>query len=469
MVSLQSGRRQFLKSSLLAAVSAVHCSRRRPPNVVFIHTDDQRHDALGCAGNPLIETPAIDSLAAGGVRFQNAFVTTSICCPSRACCFTGRYGSLNGVTSVPGAPLREGQTTFVSSLKEAGYRAGYVGKWHLAGPATPEEAGFDFASYFVSNGPQWDRKVTEQGEPQTASGFIEDYIAGQALQFLDQAAPGPFLLHYSTQVPHMDHEFQWRPKAETRERYAAINPPLPPSYNDDLTGKPGYLRDSRSIHQARRYGYDDPANVISHTRDYYAAITDMDAALGRLFGALDSAGLRDNTYFILMGDNGWLLGEHRFTSKVLAYEESIRVPMIVAGPDIQPGQVRDDIVINADVAPTILDFAGLPQPNNLNGRSLYSLLSGAQEDWRRSFYYEVTEPSLGVQPQRAIRNNRWKYILTDTSQVAPEPSFEELYDLTADPAELNNLAAHSDHEAVKRDLAGELDQSRRAVAAQQPV
>lgn len=368
---------------------------------------------MGCAGNDRIETPNIDALAAGGVRFTNAFVTTSICSPSRACCFTGRYGSLNGVMAVPGAPLNDGELTFVDVLKQHGYQTGYSGKWHLKGPATPEEAGYDVASYFHSNGPQWNRKVFEQGAESVAEGFIEDYIADRAISFVRSAAGAsrPFLLHYSTQVPHMDHEFNWRPKPETLARYANVNLDVPESWSDDLGGKPPYLLTSRSREQANRYGYQNRASVEAHIRDYYAAITDMDAALGRMLGTLDELGVRDNTYVIFMGDNGWFLGEHRFTSKVLPYEESIRVPLIVSGPGITPA-VNEKLALNADVMPTILEFANLQSSRPINGRSLTPLLSGQATDWRDSIYYEALSGSLGSHPLVAVRNDRWKYIQT---------------------------------------------------------
>ncbi|MCP5120223.1 MAG: sulfatase-like hydrolase/transferase, partial [bacterium] len=457
--------RSFL-TALAATLGCGH-TKQGPPNLILILTDDQRWDALGAAGNPNILTPAMDSLAAGGVRFRNAFVTTSICSPSRACCFTGRYGSLNGVSTVPGNGLNPGETTFVSPLKQAGYKTGYVGKWHLNGPKTPLEAGFDFASWCWSNNTHYNRPFFEQGEESPTTGYIEDHIANRAIEFLESAAneDAPFLLYYSTQVPHMDHEFAWKPKPETLAAYGDKQFPLPRSWHDTLDGKPPYLKTARSTMQARMYGYDDPDRVLAHTLEYSAAVTDMDRALGRMLASLDDLGLRDNTYIVFMGDNGWLLGEHRFTSKVLPYEESIRVPMIVAGPGIAP-QVRDEIVLNTDIAPTLLDIAGLPALSKPNGSSLKPLIEGQTTSWRTSFYYEALSPSLGAQPLVAIRNHAWKYIQTlDRDNVA----FEELYNLHKDPIEMTNLAGAGDHAAIQSDLARELTRLRQSVSLEEVV
>lgn len=453
--------------------AGLSCGRKgqpRRPNLIFILTDDQRHDALGCAVNPNIITPAMDALASSGVRFRNAFVTTSICSPSRACCLTGRYGSLNGVMSVPGRPVNPGETTFVELLKQAGYRTGYAGKWHLQGPKTPLEAGFDSASWCWSNGRHYGRGVWQEGEQKTAEGHIEDYIADRAIDFLQSssAAGQPFLLHYSTQVPHMDHEFAWPAKPETLALYEDKQFTLPRSWNDDLSSKPPYLKQARSILQARKYGYDAPEAVLKHIKEYCAAVTDTDRALGRMLNTLEQLGLRDNTYIIFMGDNGWLLGEHRFTSKVLPYEESIRVPFFLSGPGIQP-QVRDEIVLNADVAPTLLDCAGLPAPPRINGRSMLPLVAGETTPWRMSFYYEALEPVLGARPLVAIRNHDWKYIRTFDLEDPSKLAFEELYHLSKDPIEMHNLAGQRGHAAVRRELARELDGLRRAVKQEQVI
>lgn len=171
---------------------------------------------MGCAGNPLVRTPNIDSLAARGVRFENAFVTLSICSPSRATCLTGRYGSATGVTSVPGT-LNKDEKTIAHYLKKAGYRTGMVGKWHLGN--SPGECGFDFATFFRSNGTYYNRKVIKNDKPARATGYIEDYNAQQAIELIKDASSSPFMLWLCTQVPHMDHNFDWPARDETLATY----------------------------------------------------------------------------------------------------------------------------------------------------------------------------------------------------------------------------------------------------------
>jgi len=462
-------RRGFLANAALGA-TALAGSRRAPaarsgrrPNFLFLFTDDQRFDALGCADNPRIHTPNLDALAARGVRFDRAFVTLSICSPSRAACLTGRYGSRNGVTAL-GQALRKGERTFAHRLKEAGYRTGFVGKWHVRD--RPAACGFDFATYFESNGPHYNRRVTTGTRRHVAPGYIEDYSAARSVEFMRAAsnADEPFVLWHCTQVPHMNSRFTWEARDETLARYDPGKLPVPRTWKDDLRGRPPYLKQSRFYTRAQEiYGYDEADAIRRHVRRYYAAITDMDAAVGTLLGALDRLGLRDNTYVIFLSDNGWALGDHGMTSKVLPYEPSIRVPMIVAGPGLT-ARVDSHLVLNADVAATMLDLAGLAVPGNLHGRSLVPLLRGKSVEWRKSFLYEAPTAVLGSRPLLAVRTERWKYVRTYDGKelrAGAKPSFEELYDLQADPDEVNNLAADPTHAATRTRLAAELDRLRR--------
>lgn len=238
-------------------------------------------------------------------------------------------------------------------------------------------------------------------------------------------------------TPHLD-----RPAREAfLERYEASEMPLPPTWEDDLAGKPPYLRTARSRAQALRYGYDDPDRIRRHVRRYRAAVTQVDAALGRVIDAVDRLGRRERTWFLFMGDNGWQIAEHGFTSKVLAYEESIRVPMVIAGPG---GTARVDrrIALNIDLPATILDIAGVERPSSMHGRSL---LSPAADGWRTDFVYEAPTPVLGVHPVMAVRDARWKLIRTYDPEVPGRVAFTELYDLATDPTESRNVAVDPLH------------------------
>ncbi len=392
------------------------------------------------------------------MRFSHAFVTTSICSPSRACCLTGRYGSANGVRGLGDTQLNPDERTFAHILSTEGYRTGYVGKWHLNGPETPSEAGFDFEVWFRSNGPHYDRKVMEQGEEKTAEGYIEDYLASRSIEFIEHAVRDdlPFLLHHATQVPHMDSDFRWPAKPETLALYDINKMPVPNNWEDDLEGKPPYLKDSRSRLRGNQYGYRDAKAIQEHFRDYFAAITEMDRSLGRIIDALERLGIRENTLIVLMGDNGWFMGEHGFTSKVLAYEESIRVPLIVCGPNVPHG-VSDRLVLNVDIAPSLLEYAGVPVSSRMHGRSLLPILEDGEPQWRDVFFYEALQPELGSWPMMAVRTHRWKLIQTFDVNEPSKLVFEELYDLQTDPDELKNRIETERYGPIVKELRQKLE------------
>lgn len=355
--------------------------------------------------------------------------------------------------------MHDSERTFAHILKGAGYQTAMIGKWHL--PNSPQSCGFDYVTYFKSNGPHRNRQVIERGVKKTAAGFIEDYNAARAIEFIEQASgnDAPFVLFLCTQLVHMDNNHDWVSKDETFARYDPVKMPVPDTFDDDLQGRPPYLKTSRSRTKALEYGYDEKQNIQRHLAKYYAALEDTDAAIGAVLNAVTEKGLDDNTYYIMMGDNGWLMGEHGLTSKVLAYEESIRVPMILAGPRINRA-VNDHLVVNIDLMPTILDMAEVPIPNNVHGKSLMPLLQGQADNWRTSILYECPRSSLGVKPHLAIRTDRYKYIQTYEDASLETVVFEELYDLQNDPTEVKNLAQHHDHQQRKKTLIAKLKAHR---------
>lgn len=440
------------------AASSALAAEAAPPNIVFLLTDDQRADALGCLGNGLVRTPHLDSLAARGTRFDNAFVTLSICSPSRAACLTGRYGSANGVTTVGGARLNADERTFAHYLKTAGYQTGVVGKWHLHN--TPQACGFDFATTCFGNGTWYGRRFEHSGEAVSTEGFVDRFIAEESLRFVRQchAAGRPFVLWMCLQLPHMDKQYKWPVDPQLLARYDAQRMPLPESWNDDLSGKPAYLATARNRTQALEYGYARPQAIRQHAREYYAAVEQMDGAVGMLLEGLDALELTGSTWLLMMGDNGWMLGEHGFTSKVLAYEESIRVPMIVAGPGTLP-RVEQRLVLNIDLTATVLDLAGVPLPGNLHGRSLLPLVRGDEAaGWRHDFLYEAPSRQLGSMPLWAVRDDRWKYI--ETRDALSGAVFPELYDLQADAGEMHNRADDAQHATTLDRMAARLAELR---------
>ena len=450
-------------NSLSADGPRLESDRDKRPNILFILTDDHRWDCWNASGNKRIKTPNLDRIVDQGVRFNNSFVTLAICSPSRAACLTGRYGSSNGVTAVGSERLNRGEPTFAKALKDAGYATGVAGKWHLK--TTPEEAGFSFASTCWANGTWYDRKFKIGGQSQVMPGFVDDVVADESIRFIRdaEASQNPFVLWMCTQVPHMDHRHTWPANEAFLSQYQAESMPLPTTWDDDLSNKPEYLKTSRNRSQALSYGYDDPANIKGHIRDYYASVQQMDSAVGRVLDELENRGLRENTWIIFMGDNGWMLGEHGMTSKVLPYEESMRVPMAIAGPRTDR-RVAEELVLNIDLTATIYELAGIAIPDSLHGRSLVPIIEGRTPlDWRTSFLYEAPTPQLGSQPLWAVRNQRWKYVETDLQQGDGKP-FVELYDLDADPTERTNVASSPDNQTVVFQLAKDLHRQRDELA-----
>lgn len=412
------------------------------PNIVVIYTDDHRWDALGESGNTNINTPNLDKLVESGHYFPNSFVTLSICSPSRAAFLTGQYGSRNGVMSQSSNTVNEDIKSVAEYLKEGGYRTSVFGKWHISN--SPASVGFDYEYYFNGLAPFWDVPFTHNGEKVKTSGFVEDVIVEGAISYLEQQKDSerPFFMWLNTWAPHMDIDFSWPAKGRTLSQYSIEEMGLPENWPADFTGKPSYIENNRPHQRALYYGYSEEYPLKHHIRGYYAAVTDMDAALGYFFNSLSELGMSDNTYILVMGDNGWFMGEHGLTSKVLAYEESIRVPLIVSGPGIERG-VSEELMLNIDLMPTALDLAGIKVPDDLNGKSFKNLIIKREENnlenWRHHIFYEAPISVHGTKPHYAIRTNDWKLIQTFDEVEMEKMVFEELYDIKNDPDEKHNL------------------------------
>jgi arylsulfatase A-like enzyme len=428
------------------------------PNLILIYTDDQRFDAVAENGNPLIDTPNLDRLAQNGVRFTNAHAVMALCSPSRAAALTGRYGSGNGVTGLAGK-LNPGEVTFAQLLQESGYQTAFVGKWHLKDRVP--DTGFDFRCYFQGNGTYYGRQVWDQGHHINPEQHVDAYCVDRSVSFLESTVEQdePFVLFHATQLPHMDHRHSWPSRPEIRATYDDDLMPLPETWRGDLTDKPPYLESVRNRTQALGYGYDRPEVIRAHAGDYYAVVTHLDAILGELFDTMTDLNLWENTWVVFMSDNGWMLGEHGFTSKVLPYDPSMRVPLCVLGPDLAP-RVENRIALNIDIAPIFLDLANVEIPSAMHGSSLTPILLEEECDWRESFVYECIGGYGGTRPLLGVSDGSWKLLYTwdDASEVATSPpSFVELYDLINDPEETSNLAEETRHTSVRQRLGEEIE------------
>jgi arylsulfatase A-like enzyme len=410
------------------------------PNVLFILTDDQRWDALGCMGNPIIQTPNIDRLAAAGTRFKNNFVTTSICCVSRASFFTGQYERRHGITNFT-KPFSPGQwaQTYPAVFRANGYRTGFFGKFGV-GSSLPTNQ-FDVWGGFGGQGTFFGKGDPEH---QTAK------LGRQAVEFL-KANPTnqPFCLSISFNAPHArdGQPREFPPDARDEALYTGALVPVPKTATEAFfEQQPDFIRDSEG-HKRWQARFANPELFQKTVRDYYRLITGIDREVGALLTALKDLQLDENTLIVFTSDNGFFYGERGLADKWLMYEESIRVPLIIRPPPAFKSafaRTVPQMTLNVDLAPTLLDYAGLAVPAGMQGRSLRPLVEKKSVAWRSDWFYEHHFTNGRIPPSEGVRGERWKYI----RYVAQMPVVEELYDLSRDPLEEHNLAGAGQHKAV---------------------
>jgi len=407
---------------------------RTRPNIILFLADDMRWDAMGCAGNQIIQTPHIDRLAKQGVRFTNSFVTTSICAVSRASFLTGQYESRHKIHDfdTPLSPAAFSKT-FPALLRRNGYCTGFVGKWGVGmGKPVPKDqfdywAGWnDWGMYFEKGDPVHRTQKTRK----------------QALKFIRQfASKTPFLLWVSFKAPHSQdhHPKQFLPEPQFDDLYKNIRIPVPKTANQESFEKmPPFVQTSENrLRWMLRFA--TPEMYQESVKNYYRLIAGIDYTVGEVLSLIHELGHDENTVVIFTSDNGFFLGEHGMAGKWLMYEESIRIPLVICDPKLakaRRGQVAEQMVLNIDIAPTILDFAGVTKPKVIQGHSLKSLMLGPAGNWRTDWFYEHSHrhpwPIYGSQ---GIRTERWKYI----RYLDTEPLYEELFDLHQDPFEEHNL------------------------------
>ena len=441
----------FIFFSLIMILSVCNCQNRQKqtykrPNFIFIYSDDQRQDAAGFNDNEIIITPELDKMANRGIRFTNANVVFSLCSPSRAALLTGRYGSANGVLHI-GSDLNSDEKTIATYLREAGYFTAISGKWHIG--REPEKAGFDFYAFFKGNGTYYGRETNDMGKVIKPEIHCDEYCVDRSIEFLKDAAlkNQPFFLFHNTQLPHMNGKLIWDAKEETLEKYNQAEMPVAKTRLDDLSDKPPYLKMVRNRIKAKDYGYPDSVTIQKHTKDYYSVITEMDDALGRLFKEIEELDLLENTYIFFMSDNGWMLGEHGFTSKVLPYRPSTGVPLFVVGPGIKSGS-DNNIILNIDMAPTILELAGVKVPENIHGKSISGILSGEKQELRDAFIYEGLGNYGGAKPNLTVVSKDYRYIITYEDEKLYKVVFRELYNQKNDKDEMKNLIDNPSYDSL---------------------
>ena len=429
---------------LLGELQAETAAPERP-NIIFLLTDNHRSDALGCYGNPVIQTPHMDRLAARGTRFSNAFCTTSICAASRVSILNGQYRHRHGYTFqrpyISAAAMR---TSYPMLLREAGYRTAFVGKLGLNFKTEVLETMFDFIKLNTAN------SLRDPYYREAADGSLKHLTrinGDHAVDFLKTCTKEqPFCLSVSFSAPHPedDHPDQYIYDRELEHLYedVAIPPPaaFEPRYFEQL---PEFIRVSMNRERWFRR-FDTPAKYQQMMKGMYRLITGIDRQIGRLLDTLDELDYADNTIVIVTSDNGILTGEHGLTGIWLMYEQSIRLPLIMYDPRrAVSAQTVSEIALNIDFAPTLLDLAGVPTPAEMQGRSLVSLLDGHSENWREEFYYEhyfrpgsLSSDEGNIPRSEGVHTLDWKYVRYFDQQ----PVYEQLFDLRSDLREVQNLA-----------------------------
>ena len=458
------------------------------PNLILLLTDDQRADAVGYAGNAAIRTPHMDAIASEGTIFPNAFVTTSICPVSRVSILTGQYMRRHGIIDFVGAPTREAmRDSYPALLRRAGYFTGFVGKWGIGTTQAAADAGaaeFDYWAGAAEQGNYWHEShcpyVTSDGmraktdnvctcppsgpKPRRGrEGLVDpvhlttDVTPAHCARFLDAVPEGqPFCLSVSFKAPHSPRS-DYHPDFEPLYQDAEL--PLPPTATAaDAERLPRFLRSSPSSAGDRL----QPDALRSRLEPYYRLITGVDRAIGEIRRALAQRGLAENTILVFTSDNGYLVGEHGLTSKWLMHEGSIRVPLVILDPRLHAGEraaVCEEMALNIDVAPTLLDLAGIAAPERMQGTSLRPALTEPAPTLRADWFYEYhfRTDRYPIERTEGIRTRRWKYV----RYLDQRPQVEQLFDLASDPQERRDLAGDPAHRAQLERLRARWREQRR--------
>ena len=452
----------FLMLIITIKVSAEKNDQR--PNFIFILVDDQPYDAVGFSKRyPFLKTPNIDKLANEGVNIKNFFVTQSICSPSRASFLTGTYPHIHGVNQNNKFvdPNWDSFAPYSVHLQENGYETAHIGKIHMAHKRGKEHIrpGFDYWFSFIGQGKYFNPQVNENGTEIQLEGYITDILTEKTIDWLINKRDNnkPFSLNLWHKAVHEKH----LPAPRHKDLYKDQKLPEPPynTHKETFKGKPEWQRRKTfgfkwnegdivpEVLKEKKW----PINKFKNMQLLRSLIA-IDESLGKVIETLKKIGELDNTVIIYSSDNGYFMGEHTFRDKRLAYENSIRVPMIIRYPKlINENSEINEQCLNIDLAPTILDLAEINKPKYMQGESMVSLISGKKNrKWRKSILFEYfvddAWPYAGPD-QLAIRTDRYK--LVDNFL---ENDIDELYDLINDPGEMNNLIDDENYEQVEKGL-----------------
>ena len=454
----------ILSPSILAAAGSVpdkvvpeQLPGAKPRNVVFILSDDHRYDAMSFLGHQFAQTPVMDSLAKNGAYVKNALVTTALCSPSRASILTGLYTFRHRVID-NNRPIPPGTVYFPQYLQNAGYATGFIGKWHMGGESDKPQPGWDRWVSFAGQGeylpPTPDYTLNVDGARVKQKGYITTELTDYAIDWLKQQKPAekPFFLYLSHKAVHAN----FTPEEKYENSFKDLTFKRPASELETASDplKPRWLREQRNSWHGVDFPYHSELDIELYYKRYCETLRSVDDSIGRVLQQLKDMGIYEETLVIYMGDNGFMFGEQGLIDKRVAYETSMRVPMLAQCPAIiKGGTVLDEMIANIDVGPTIMEAMALKTPPHMDGKSFLPLVRGESIPWREQFLYVYYwEKNFPQTPTTfALRTPQAKYItyygLWDS---------DELYDLTKDPGESRNLINDPAHAAKAKRMEDKL-------------
>lgn len=427
-------------------------------NVIFILSDDHRYDFMGFTGKvPFLETPAMDKMAKGGTHIENAFVTTSLCSPSRASILTGQLSHRHQVIDNQSL-VADSSIFFPEYLQKSGYQTSFFGKWHMGEHHANPRKGFDHWVSFKGQGVYYNPTLNINGKEEYFgdSAYITDLLTEKAINWLDneRQKEKPFFMYLSHKGVHSD----FQPAQRHIGKYATEEPSYPPSMFPDKRSPeeynyedvPDWVKKQRYSWHGVDHMYHGQIKFDEFYQRYTETLLSIDESIDEVLTYLEKNDLLDNTLVFYMGDNGFSFGEHGLIDKRHAYEESIRVPLLIYGGKnfISKSKIQE-LVQNIDIAPTILELAGLSKPPNMDGYSFAALLKGEKINWRDRIYYEYfwERPFPQTPTVHAVRTDKYKFI-----RYYGIWDINELYDLENDPLEMNNLIRSEAHQEIAKTL-----------------
>lgn len=488
-------------------VSVISCTNNQPknilekPNIIFIMSDDHAYQAISAYNSGLIKTPNIDKIANQGIKFNKAFVTNSICAPSRAVILTGKFSHLNGVPG-NGQVFDGNQQTFPKILQQNGYQTSMIGKWHLKSHPT----GFDYYNVLPGQGDYYNPNFIKQGKDTIYQGYVTDIITELSVNWLkNRDKTKPFLLMMHHKAPHRS----WMPALKNLELFDDKDFSLPKNFYDDYTGKEAlkvqmltvkdhmdvrmdfkipcdtsdtvsvnswapseYWRrldrlspderqtwdDSYKKEEIEFYDVKDDESKYDHWKfrrymeDYLRCIVSVDESVGQVLDYLKENNLDENTIIVYTSDQGFFLGEHGLFDKRFMYEEAMRTPLLIRYPkEIKEKSQTERLTQNLDIAPTLLDVAGITIPGDMQGECLRKIWQNDDSEWRDAIYYHYYEKGFGATPHYGVRTDRYKLI-----HFYDVVDSWELYNLETDPNEMKNLYTDPGYEQKIKELKDKL-------------